>query len=226
MIGFTLYTATGKRIWRRDFKRHSDAVDIGDMDGDGIPEIALASSNDSYLLDADGRVIWQQDHKHSQHAILGNFLWDQPETKQAAFVDRGQDGSIFVYDREGNEVYAKYNQGWRTIISTVTGWTGIEGQSLLLAYRRLGGPPVLLDSTGEEVAIFPFPPAVNPANGTMLRHFVQHFDVFGDGRAEMIVHNKNAIWIYTNPEEAPSEITVDEKLPKERIYNASFYVTS
>ena len=166
LIGFTMYSATGKKIWRNKFKRHNDAADIKDMDGDGVPEIALASSGISFLLDNNGNVIWEQPHLHSQHAVIGNFLWDKPSERQAAFVDRGQDGSIFVYDKAGNEIYSKAHQGWRTIVSSVDGWTGNENESLLLAYRRLIGPPVLLDSAGNDCLLYTSP---SPRDATLSR---------------------------------------------------------
>lgn len=39
-----------------EFGEHNDAVDVDDMDGDGVPEIAIACSRISALVTADGRV--------------------------------------------------------------------------------------------------------------------------------------------------------------------------
>jgi hypothetical protein len=102
----------------------------------------------------------------------------------------------------------------------VHGWTGRRGEDLLAVFRRAEGPPVLLNGWGEQVAEFPF----YAGEGAAPRHFVQHFDILGDGREEILINSDDGIWIYGNGGPAPERIDVREGLPNPRIYNASFYI--
>ncbi|MCI5066089.1 VCBS repeat-containing protein [bacterium] len=224
LVGYSLYGAGGRRLWsvRGRVKRHADGLDAGDMNGDGRLEIAVAASGESVLVGENGKILWRKPHKHSQHAILGNFLPDNKGEMQAVFVDRGQDGTLFSYDYAGNQLWQSGPHGRVSIISTVDGWTGREGESLVFVFRRAYGPPILLNGAGEEVAQFPFPPA--KVGETYGQHFAQHFDLFGDAREEILVHDHRELWIYENPVEMEVSATVaNEKLPNPRIWNATFY---
>lgn len=221
LIGFGLYDHKGQRQWQQKFGLHCDAVDVGDMDGDGNLEIAMATSSKSVLLTQDGTIIWEKMHGHSQHAVFGDFLKDDSSTLQVAFLDRKAKGTIFIYDYSGDLKGAIAEQGNVTIISTVEGWTGRKGESLLLLYRRIVGPPALFNGRGELVVEFPFPPAQEAES--YKPHYVQHFDVLGDGREEILVSNSEELWVYENAEDPNSPIEVNERLPNKRIYNASFY---
>ena len=60
LMGYTLYAGDGTVLWSHqdDFpggRNHDDAVDVKDMDGDGRPEIAIATSEDAILVAADGK---------------------------------------------------------------------------------------------------------------------------------------------------------------------------
>jgi len=57
ICGYRLYSHDGRVLWDHpEFGEHNDAVDVDDMDGDGVPEIAIACSRISALVTADGRV--------------------------------------------------------------------------------------------------------------------------------------------------------------------------
>jgi rhamnogalacturonan endolyase len=221
LIGFGLYDHQGRRQWERKFDLHCDAVDVGDMDGDGNIEIAMATSSKSVLLTESGATIWEKAHGHSQHAALGDFLNDESSTLQVAFVDRRAKGSVFIYDYSGNLQGTIAEPGNKTIISTVDGWTGRNGESLLLLYRRPVGPPALFNGRGELVVEFPFPLAQR--GDSYEPHYVQHFDALGDGREEILVSNSEELLVYENAEIPSGPIEVSEGLPNKRIYNASFY---
>ena len=89
LIGYTLYAPDGKVIWSHpEFphgRAHDDAVDVKEIDG--RPVIALATSSDAYLLDADGKVLFVKPMIHSQHAMLGHFRPDLPGM-QAFYISR------------------------------------------------------------------------------------------------------------------------------------------
>jgi len=67
------------------------------MDGDGVPEIAIACSRLSALVAAGGRVLFTKPHKHSQHAVIG-AVCPERKGKQVVFVDRGADGTAYCYN--------------------------------------------------------------------------------------------------------------------------------
>jgi hypothetical protein len=233
ICGYTLFDRDGKVRWSHDeFPEHNDGVDADDMDGDGVPEIAIACSRDSVLLGADGKILWRKPHKHSQHAVIGAFAPGKPG-KQVVFVDRidardrsgkwNPDGGIvYCYDKAGAELWRTGPQGGITISSTIDGWTGARRRSFVLLYRRSSGPPVLLDGSGKIAAEFPFPPAKTDRGWG--QHFAQHFDALGDSREEVFVYNPLALWIYRNASPAPADLPKPKRGPNRRIYNATFYV--
>ena len=222
LVGYALYDRRGGILWRlRDFPDHLDAADAGDMDGDGVDELGIATGRDAYLVTPKGTTLWQRPAKHMQHVVIGSFRADLPGQKQAVFLDKMNQGRFTCYDAKGTTLYESRPQGGSTILSAVDGWSGKRAENYVMAYRRNVGPPALFDCSGRKVAEFPFPPAVEGKEyGT---HYVQHFDILGDGREEILVSNEKEIWIYANGAPAPAKIDVSEKLPNRRIYNASFY---
>ncbi|MDP6633334.1 MAG: hypothetical protein QGG42_00365 [Phycisphaerae bacterium] len=230
LCGYTLFNHDGEVRWEfrksRSIHDHNDALDIDDMDGDGKPEIAIACSSDSVLLNTDGKILWRKPHKHSQHAVIGAFAAGK-SGKQVVFVDRinsrdPKGGIVYCYDKVGNELWRTAPQGGITIASTIDGWSGVRNRSFLLLYRRHKGPPVLLDGSGKIVAEFPFPPA--KARSGYGSHFAQHFDALGDSREEVFVYNALALWVYRNASPAPADLPKPKRGADRRIYNATFYV--
>lgn len=143
ICGYTLFDDDGKVIWeKKELPLHNDAVDADDMDGDGVPEIAIACSRESTLLTPDGKILWRKPHKHSQHAVIGSFV--PGRDKQVVFVDRidarSPDGGIvYCYRKDGTELWHTRPQGGITIASTIDGWSGEQGRSFVLLYRRACG---------------------------------------------------------------------------------------
>ncbi|MBL8025663.1 MAG: hypothetical protein JNL74_04595 [Fibrobacteres bacterium] len=201
-----------------DYPYHADAIDIDDMDGDGVLEIAIATSKPGALVSPTGQAILSQNMTHAQHACIGAFS-DSLPGKQVAFVDRvgtGGGGYVSCYTKDGTQLFRTSMQGWLTMASTVDGWTADTNRSYLLVYRRIGYPPVLIDGKGKQVAEFSFP------SGWEV--MIQHFDVLGDTREEILISNKTDLWVYTNGEPAPG-LTVPTKRPQiKRIYNATAYI--
>jgi len=232
ICGYTLLDDDGRVLWRRDeLPLHNDAVDADDMDGDGVPEIAIACSRDSALLSADGKILWRKAHKHSQHAVIGAFVPGKPGKpgKQVVFVDRieaysATGGIVYCYQKDGAELWRTPPQGGLTIASTIDGWTGQPERSLLLLYRRACGPPVLVNGRGRQAAQFPFPPAKKDKEEAWDQYFVQHFDALGDAREEVLVYNPQALYVYSNSAPAPAGLPKSNRGPNPRVYNATFYV--
>ncbi|MGA1191426.1 MAG: hypothetical protein ACO3XO_03995 [Bdellovibrionota bacterium] len=225
LMGYTLFRANGRPIWRASrIKRHNDAADINDVDGDGIPEIAIASSGDSYLLDKDGNTLWKQDHRHSQHAIISRLNAGSSGERQVSFIERPT-GNVYTYDKDGSLLWKLSNLGKITMASAVSGWSDAHDQEFLMIFRMTDNNPSLINGDGHVVAEFPFPLAGTPESG-LSKHFVHHFDIVGDHREEIIIHNEQGLVVYENSEPASNLLFIQEAIPNRRMYNSTFYIGS
>ena len=225
LVGYTLYAPDGTVVWshQNDFptgRNHNDAVDVKDMDGDGRPEIAIATSEDAILVDADGKVLFRAPGHHTQHAMIGRFRKDLPG-KQVFFISRneatGPGGRArpagvteAFYTKSGELLWDNSKQkeedkdGWVTQGVVVENWTGNPNENFVCLNRRGIAPPALLDGWGHEVAVLPFPAGIAQKAAGEGQHdrytgyYVKHIDVYGDEREEILVYDRNALYIYTN----------------------------
>jgi hypothetical protein len=225
LVGYTLYAPDGAVIWshQNDFptgRNHNDAVDVKDMDGDGRPEIAIATSEDAILVDADGKVLFRAPGHHTQHAMIGRFRTDLPG-KQAFFISRNEATAPggrprpagvteAFYTKSGELLWDNSKQkeedkdGWVTQGVVVENWTGNPNENFVCLNRRGIAPPALLDGWGHEVAVFPFPAGIaqkaagEGQHDRYIGYYVKHIDVYGDEREEILVYDRNALYIYTN----------------------------
>lgn len=229
LSNYRLFRPDGSTIWERtDLGGHNDSADYGDVNCDGINEIAIATSGPGTLLDNAGNIIWRGREHHAQHVTIGSFL---PYTceRQVAVLDRDSRGSgtLLLYNHNGQLLWNKKRQGKKPIMSRVDGWTGAANESLLLVFRKDATAPVLINGKGEIMVRFSFPPAKRKKNGRTLYnlHFAQHFDLTGNGLEEIIIYNEKALWIYGNAAERSTSAapSTSQILPNPRIYNATFY---
>jgi len=229
MCGYTLLHHDGTVRWEVDLPGHSDAVAIGNVDGDaaGTKEIALACCMGSVfvLLSEQGEIIWRRPCRHSQHIILGDFRPDLPGLEVCA-LDRGNNRSatgvdaMIIYSAEGKRLWGEIRKDrgwnrWLTIITKVAHWDDHPGD-LILAYRRGGSTvPALYDGHGQRVAEFPFP---NPEAA----HRALPADICGDDREEIVIWNENLIRIYENAAISRSNVPFSRPQTK-RLYNTTNY---
>ncbi len=229
--GFALLDHDGQKLWEAPLPGHADAVAVGEVDGDpgNGAEIALAccGGNVFALLGRDGTIRWRHPCGHSQHVVVGDFRPDLAG-KEVAALDRGNDRSakgedaILLYSCDGKQLWREDRSDvgpnrWLTMISTVNNWDGREAD-LILAYRRGGSIcPTLYDGHGRAVAEFPFP---HPER----QHFVQHGDIFGDSREEVVVWNENWIYVYANGERSVGGARIDSRRANKRLYNYTAYI--
>ena len=229
LVGYTLYAPDGKVLWDHpEFlvgRGHNDAVDVKDMDGDGRPEIALATSADAILMEGDGKVLFRKPMDHSQHATIGRFRPDLPG-KQAFYISRnesaagGRPGPVLeaFYSKSGELLWDNSKQkdadkdGWVTQGVVVENWTGNPNENFIALNRRGNKPPALLDGWGREVAVFPIPARLSrrtaeraaakglPADAyeRYTNYYVKHIDCYGDEREEILVFDEHGLYIYTN----------------------------
>jgi hypothetical protein len=228
VMGYTLYRHDGKELWSHpEFPLHNDAVYIDDMDGDGKAEIAVATSKDAFLLDAAGNVLVRYKMDHCQHALIGKFRKDLPG-KQVFFLSRKDKqpnaefrfAELILMTRKGEILWKKEDQDmWYTGAMLMDRWTSDPGVQHVALYSRGFSPPALLDGYGNEVATFPFAPALQRRGGGPSGkdlyddYYTQHLDLFGDEREELLVFNHKSLFVYTNG--APWQ--------RPRLYNNTYY---
>lgn len=225
MAGYDLLDCKGKRLWScKKLDDHADCLWIGDVNGDGKPEIAVGGSV-TCLYSADGKELWRYDGSvESQHIALGKFCPDEPGL-QVAGLDRivrgdgykgqwdGKDG-MFLLDCEGKEIWKedRKTKGWLTIVDALYNWNG-EGIDYILAYRRGGGVmPALYNGRMETVVTFPN------------EGYVLHGDLFGRGREDVIVYSKETAWIYSGTAYDLSQTPSGKAVPQNRkLRSATLY---
>lgn len=230
MAGYDLLSADGKVLWScKDLDDHADCLWIGDVNGDGEPELCVGGSV-TCLYDKNGNELWRYDGSiESQHVALGKYIPDS-QGLQVAGLDRivrgdgykgqwdGKDG-MFLLDCEGKEIWKedRKTKGWLTIVNTLRNWNG-ENQDYILAYRRGGGVnPTLYDGDMNPVVVF-------PEDG-----YVISGDLFGRNCEDVIVYADNCAYIYSGQpydlSMAPSgnQIPQNGKLIRSTLYPGSVY---
>ncbi len=230
MAGYDLLSADGEVMWScKDLEDHADCLWVGDVNGDGKPELCVGGSV-TCLYDGDGNELWRYDGSiESQHVALGKFLPDAPGL-QVAGLDRivrgdghkgqwnGRDG-MFLLDCNGKEVWKEDRKtpGWLTIVNTYRNWNG-EGQDYILAYRRGGGvKPTLYNGKMEAVLTF-------PEDG-----YVISGDLFGRNCEDAVIYADGRAWIYSGQvydlsrEPSGKAIPQTGKLYRSTLYPGSVY---
>lgn len=225
MAGYDLLDHNGKLLWScHDLEDHADCLWTGDVTGSGNVQIAVGGSV-TCLYSADGKEIWRYDGSiESQHIALGKFCPELPGL-QVAGLDRirrgdgykgqwdGKDG-MFLLDCNGHELWKedRKTKGWLTIVDALYGWNG-ENRDYILAYRRGGGElPALYDGHMQKVVTFPY-------DG-----YVVHADLFGRGKEDVIVYDKNTAWICSGTPYDLSQTSFDKPIfQTKRLYSSTLY---
>jgi hypothetical protein len=224
MAGYDLLDHQGRLLWScHDLDDHADCIWVGDVNGDGAPELVIGGSV-TVMYDANGKELWRYDGSiESQHVALGKFCPDL-HGLQIAGLDRivreddgkglkGKDG-LFLLDSEGRELWKedRKTDGWLTIIETLRNWS--EGApDYIMAYRRGGGvDPTLYDGNMNVIAEF-------RADG-----YCVHGDLFGSGTEQVIVYEDGTASVFASrpfdPAEPPSGIPLPQT---KRLYSSTLY---
>lgn len=224
MAGYDLLDHQGRKLWScRDLDDHADCIWVGDVNGDGAPELVIGGSV-TVMYDRNGRELWRFDGSvESQHVALGRFRSDLPGL-QIAGLDRivrgdargtrkGKD-ALFLLDQKGQLLWKeeRTTDGWLTIIETIRGWDA-GTLDYILAYRRGGGLlPALVDGHMNAVVTF-------PEDG-----YVTHGDLFGTGREQVVIYGHEAAYIFGSTAYDMSAAPSGQPLPQtKRLYSSTLY---
>ncbi len=211
---YNLISPEGKRLWSLPIEQdHTDEIVIGKFDGKGGEDrIAIVSGWEGFMLvDPRGNILRRDINGHGQRISVGNYCPEREGLEICTTTFWGNQGIIYLHDCEGNEIWHREFPGNGNMITPVN-WDG-SGRDLILlnGSRDLGG---LMDGEGRIPVRFP-----DDGHPDLCAEVL---DLTGDGREEIILWDRNRLWIYTQdrPAAAGGPVYSPEKYP---LYNGSNY---
>lgn len=161
-----------------------------------------------------GTQLWQDTNTvEDQQMGIGQYRTDQPGL-EVVLLDRigprtalGHDANVLLSSTDQllwKEQRTDY--GWITVTENMNNWDGL-GTDLILSYHRGGSTPATLyDGYDKVVAQFPH-------TGDLV-DLVQHANLCGDAKEEVIVYNESAVWIYSNGSGCDLDVPIPGKIPQ------------
>jgi hypothetical protein len=227
MAGYDLLDRFGNVIWSIEMEGHADCIFFANLYNGKKVQLVIGGGTTG-VYDTDGRELFRYDAAvETQHIAVGKFRNDM-EGLQIACLDRivradqgeikpGQpqpkDG-LFLLNNKAELLWKeeRTTPGWLTIIETIQNWDG-SGLDYILAYRRGGGIlPTIYDGFMNEIAVFP------------VEGYVVHAPVFGDGKEDVIIFDKDNIYIFSSVERDLSKPpNLRQKQPPKRLHMATLY---
>ncbi len=185
-----ILAADGTELYRQNAPLAKSTM--GDFDGDGTDEFALAEPNESGLrvtaLEADGGILWQINVPQTGLPARGTSL-DLNGDGQREAIFGTENGVLVALDGASGALLWRYDfpaAGGED--SLVRGSDDVRWQgSNWLAVANYGGHVALLDGEGQPAWEFDFP--------QQLRR-LRTFDVDGDGTSEILIGGIDGlIWL-------------------------------
>lgn len=202
VIGYSLWDASGHRLWSQDSKLrdHADAIIMGNFSGDAAarPRAYACGSDEGFIVfDDHGEILKHVWIGHAQNLGVGKFRPDLPGLQCMTINFWNNPGIITLFDADGNILVQEEPAHAGSPLLPVN-WRG-DGQvfALLSGNRREGG---MLD--GQLRRVVTFPDDGHPDLCCAVA------DVTGDARDEVILWDQERVWTYTQ----------DRPFTGERIY--------
>ena len=185
---------------------HTDEIIIGkwNPDYEGYL-IGLASGEDGIVItDTEGRIVLQDHIGHAQRISVGNYRPDLTGLEVCVTTYWRNPGIITLYDGKGAKLWVNEHSANGNVIAPVN-WVG-DGSDLLLYSASVthGG---LYDGFGDLVV--PFPADGHP------ELCCEAMDLFGDNRDELLVWDRNKMYIYTQADSPKATAAAPTKYPHE-----------
>jgi hypothetical protein len=232
MGGYFFFDSDGTQLWTVNttshpaLTMHADCLATADVDGDPTNgyEIVVGGNVAAMFHWKDGVQIWQDTNTvEVQQMGIGEYRSDSPGL-EVVLLDRigprdstGHDANVLLSSTD--KLIWKESRtdfGWITVTENMNNWKG-DGTDLILSYHRGGQTPAsLYDGTGKAVAQFPH-------TGSLV-DLVQHANLCGDDKEEVIVFNESSAWIYANGGCNLDDPPVHPSIPQQyHLYNFSEY---
>lgn len=226
IAGYDILSPDGQVLWTAPMADHADSIGVGDVDGDGVEDIALGGAGlgggSTNVYRADGTPLYSNpDAVEAQQVALGDFRPDLPGLELAGLdrVDRtattGKDG-LYVVSSAGATLWQERRTTlgcWGTVMEPLHNWDGTYRDHMLVWNRGCGEPAGIFDGTGARIATF-------PVDGRMVRG-----DLCGDDRTEVVdyVMGDRAYVYGTGPCDLTAKVTGRPLPQSKRLYNYSRY---
>jgi hypothetical protein len=231
MAGYFFLQSDGTQVWTTnttshpELTMHADCLATADVDGDPSNgyEIVVGGNVAAMFHWKDGSQIWEDTNTvEDQQMGIGEYRSDSPGL-EVVLLDRigprdatGHDANVLLSSTDKllwKESRTDY--GWITVTENMNNWLG-DGTDLILSYHRGGQTPATLyDGYDKVVASFPH-------SGNLVDN-VQHANLCGDGKEEVIVYNESGVWIFSNGD-CDLDVPPNDPIPQQyHVYNFSEY---
>jgi len=232
MAGYFFLQSDGTQVWTTNTMSKPPltmyAVSIATADVDGNPangyEIVVGGNAVAMFDWKTGTQYWQDNNTVEPQAVgIGEYRSDSSGL-EVVLLDRigpqdatGHDANLLLSATD--KLLWKEQRtdfGWVTATENMNNWDGL-GSDLILSYHRGGQTPATLyDGNQKVIAQFPH-------SGNLLDN-VQHADLCGDGKEEIVVYNESSVWIYANGgcnlDDPPARPSISQQF---HLYNWSQY---
>jgi len=232
MAGYFFLQSDGTQVWttnttsKPELTLYAGSLATADVDGNPANgyEIVVAGNVAAMFDWKTGTQLWQDNNAVEVQQIgIGEYRSDFSGL-EVVLLDRN--GPLDAAGHDGNMLLSSTDQllwkeartdyGWISITENMNNWLG-EGSDLILSYHRGGTTPATLyDGYGKQVAQFPHA-------GNLVDN-VQHANLCGDDKEEVIVYNESSVWIFANGGCNLDDPPAHPSLPQQfHLYNWSQY---
>lgn len=211
LVGYTMLSSDGHELWTYPIEEdHTDEIVMGKFRGDGKGYFACVSGTEGFFIgDFQGNIVARDFIGHAQRVSVANYCPNRPGFEIAVVNFWGHQGTIYLYDADGNQLWEMENEMNGNLLTPVN-WDG-NGQELILtnADAHKGG---LINGNG--VRGVAFPDDGHPVT------CCEAIDLTGDERDELVVWDYHSMYIYTQEDNPKPQTYHPVKFPG---YNASNY---
>ena len=198
LAGYQHLSPDGKLLGRVCMMDHQDAIYAGPLDteGTGPAKVIMAGGDDGLLLLTPGYDIRQRVMGHVQRLAVGRFREDVPGLCVATVLFHGNPGIISLFDSALRRVWTRDYPVVGATLQPVN-WDGTGVELMLFSGIRpsQGFAGGLLDGRGDLVV--PLPDDGGPGFCALAHDFD------GDGLDELMLWDRERIWLYHTDRDAP-----------------------
>lgn len=226
-IGYSLLDHDFTEIWTVDLPEdfnyageHADEVQVSDFNDDGKLEVRYAGSEDLFVTDLEGNVIWKKKAGHSQTTVEGP--WGPNGEKRIILSEKwlglwGLDlnGNI-LWHRDEINGYARGNVRWHREGSQKC-WSAFEPGLRPIKPTPYWSDPALnkdmwpgfMNGDGEILSVFPWKDEYRQpcrfirakrAYDCGVQYWLKIEDLDRDGLDEILIYDRDHVWIFHSPE--------------------------